>query len=209
MDGDVRKLERAAASIVAELVAAERVSSVPFAPFDASVHSPGGEWSAVYLWRNGERQEATCASFPMTTAALESLQDGAFGGGGHGGSAGRPSCAFGSAYFSRLAPGTTLTPHCGPCNARLRCHLPLRVPPATSIGAAACELVVAGRRMTWTEREAMLFDDSFEHSAAYRLPPGAEASGAPARVVLVVDLWHPEVNAVDRRVLSALYPPGL
>ena len=34
----------------------------------------------------------------------------------------------GSAYFSLLSPGARLRPHCGPTNARLRVHVPLRVP---------------------------------------------------------------------------------
>ena len=39
-----------------------------------------------------------------------------------------PGCAFASAYLSKLTPGTLITPHCGPCNARLRVHLALRIP---------------------------------------------------------------------------------
>ena len=31
-------------------------------------------------------------------------------------------------YFSRVKPGTHITPHCGPANVKLRCHLGLIVP---------------------------------------------------------------------------------
>jgi hypothetical protein len=68
--GDIWKLERAAAGLTAELDAAERrererelysrytggasarAPGALFAAFDPAVHR-GGEWSAVYLWRNG------------------------------------------------------------------------------------------------------------------------------------------------------------
>lgn len=36
--------------------------------------------------------------------------------------------SLGSAFFSLLAPGARLRPHCGPTNARLRAHLGLIVP---------------------------------------------------------------------------------
>ena len=42
-----------------------------------------------------------------------------------------PVAPFGSAYISKLAPDTLITPHCGPCNARLRCSLGLDVPRRT------------------------------------------------------------------------------
>jgi hypothetical protein len=32
---------------------------------------------------------------------------------------------------------------------------------------------------------------------------------ATSRVVLVVDLWHPELAAPDRAALGVLYPPGM
>jgi len=69
---------------------------------------------------------------------------------------------------------------------------------------------VGGERLTWTAGEALLFDDSFEHSAAYRLRPGAVGSPLPPpRLVLVVDLWHPLLPVPDRAALGVLYPPGM
>ena len=32
---------------------------------------------------------------------------------------------------------------------------------------------------------------------------------AEPRVVLIVDLWHPELSEADRRAIRTLYPPGM
>ena len=78
-------------------------------------------WLDVSLVANGKRHERGAALAPFTSGLLLSdsggmLRDAA-------------SCVLGSAFFSLLAPGTRLRRHCGPTNARLRCHLPLLVPP--------------------------------------------------------------------------------
>jgi hypothetical protein len=43
---------------------------------------------------------------------------------------------FSFAFFSTLHPQTTIAPHHGPSNIRLRCHLPLTVPTSTSPDSA-------------------------------------------------------------------------
>ena len=96
--GDLWKLERACEAVRAELDrAATSViegggASDCFAPFDSAVHQ-GGEWSAVYLWRNGVRDDANCDAFPVTAAVVDSLAHAAYlnhagGGGGIGGDGG-------------------------------------------------------------------------------------------------------------------------
>lgn len=39
-----------------------------------------------------------------------------------------PLCRLGQVKFSLISPGTTVLPHCGPSNMRLRLHLGLRIP---------------------------------------------------------------------------------
>ena len=283
--GDVAALETAAPAIRVELrsavfARARRGDDDSFEAFDPAVRR-GGEWSAVYLWRNGVRDARNCAAFPVTAGVVDALRHGCFGGGtgtkgtgstGTGstgtGSTGTGStdgatggggggedddesvnpggCAFGSAYLSRLTPGTVIRPHCGPCNARLRVSVGIRVPApkpdrrnlfrrcldatarASERVAAAivgdvvgrtdgvCALTVGDERVAWEQDRAILFDDSFVHSAEYA-PPG-EVTDASAyepgeldtpRVVLVVDLWHPKLGPADRRALRALFPPGM
>jgi aspartyl/asparaginyl beta-hydroxylase (cupin superfamily) len=66
------------------------------------------------------------------------------------------------AELSRFAPNTTLRPHTGPTNSRLRLHLPLVVP----IGADA-GLTVGGESHRWEPGQCLVFDDSFVHEAWY------------------------------------------
>ena len=96
----------------------------------------------------------------------------------------------GSHFFSRLAPGTHLSAHCGPSNFRLRCHLGLVVPPGVRIR-------VADETREWREGECLIFDDSYEHEVWH--------DGGADRVVLICDLWHPDVDLATQ-VYPALAP---
>ena len=95
--------------------------------------------------------------------------------------------------FSILQAGTHITAHYGPTNCRIRCHLPLFVP-------KGCLLCVNGERRKWKEGELLLFDDSFLHEAWHRGTDGE-------RVVLMLDLWHPELTMVEREALAFVFPP--
>jgi hypothetical protein len=99
---------------------------------------------------------------------------------------------FAYAFFSALAPGAAIAPHFGPANTRLRVHVPLRVPAG---GGAA--LTVAGERRVWAEGEPVVFDDSFEHAA--------ENKSDGERVVLLFDVWHPELSADERAAVEAMF----
>ena len=78
--GDLIVLERAAEAIAAEveLASIARRRDGMFAPFDPTVRKGVGEWSAVYLWRNGIKDKVNCAAFPATMAALCALRSSAF-----------------------------------------------------------------------------------------------------------------------------------
>ena len=94
---------------------------------------------------------------------------------------------LGSAYFSFMRPGTLLKAHCGPTNARLRCHLGLFVP-------GDCRLRVGEESREWREGELLVFDDSFEHEA--------RVEGTEPRLVLIVDVWHPELDTHEKRMAA-------
>jgi aspartyl/asparaginyl beta-hydroxylase (cupin superfamily) len=94
-----------------------------------------------------------------------------------------------SILFSRLAPGAHIPPHTGFLNTRLICHLPLIVPPN-------CHLRVGNEQREWRAAEAWVFDDTIEHEARN----GSDRS----RVVLIFDIWRPELTVQERTQVAAL-----
>lgn len=93
----------------------------------------------------------------------------------------------GLAYVSRLAPATAVAPHRGPTNMRVRCHFGVTVPPG-------CEFVVDGTSRGWSEGKCIVFDDSFEHAVCN--------AGTGDRLVLVIDLWHPDLTVREIELLE-------
>ena len=93
-----------------------------------------------------------------------------------------------TALFSLLRPGAHIPPHHGYLNARLICHLPLIVP-------GDCALRVGNETRAWRQGELMIFDDSMEHEAWNR--------SAELRVVLLFDIWRPELTDAERALVAA------
>ena len=135
-------------------------------------------WSAFYLWKSGVPQPENLARCPSVAAAL----------------ADAPLCTIPgrtpSVLFSLLRPGTHIKPHHGFTNARFICHLPLIVP-------ENCAMRVGPETRPWVEGEACVFDDSIEHEAWNR-------NADKLRVVMIFDIWRPELSAVERELVSAL-----
>jgi aspartyl/asparaginyl beta-hydroxylase (cupin superfamily) len=94
-----------------------------------------------------------------------------------------------TALFSLLRPGTHIPPHHGFLNTRLICHLPLIVPPG-------CALRVGNETRPWKEGEVVIFDDSMEHEAWNR--------SSELRVVLLFDIWRPELTAAERGLVAGM-----
>jgi aspartyl/asparaginyl beta-hydroxylase (cupin superfamily) len=92
--------------------------------------------------------------------------------------------------FSLLKPGTHIPAHHGISNTRLICHLPVLAP-------AGCALRVGPMTRSWEEGKALIFDDSFEHEAWNR--------GSRLRVVLLFEIWRPEISLAERDELTALF----
>ena len=90
-----------------------------------------------------------------------------------------------------MHPGVTVSPHCGRTNAKWRVHVGLVVPD----GAHAANLRVGAETIRWREGESFVFDDSYEHEV-YWEPRPAEVLLAPehARLVLILDVLHPQLN---------------
>ena len=135
-------------------------------------------WSALYLWRDSRPVEANAARCPRTMAALERV----------------PLSHIGTrtpqVLFSRLEPGAHIPAHGGMLNCRLICHLPLIVP-------QGCWLRVGNETRQWKEGSLLIFDDSIEHEA--RNPSGE------LRVVLLFDIWRPELSEAERHGISSIF----
>lgn len=94
---------------------------------------------------------------------------------------------FSSSYLSIMKPITSLDKHFGPCNIRLRCHLPLVLPDDEE----ACFIRVGGQVKFWKEGELAIFDDTYEHESC-------NLSEIHDRVIMVFDIWHPELMPQER-----------
>ncbi len=92
--------------------------------------------------------------------------------------------------FSLLKGGARIAPHTGMFNTRLVCHLPLIVPPG-------CRFRVGNEVREWEEGKLIIFDDTIEHEAW-------NDSGED-RVVLIFDVWRPELSEQEQRELTALF----
>jgi aspartate beta-hydroxylase len=135
-------------------------------------------WSAYYLWKNGQPVAANVARFPNTMRALRDV----------------PLCHVSkrspSILFSLLQPGAHIPPHNGLVNTRLICHLPLIVPGPNRFR-------VGNEIRQWQEGRAWLFDDTMEHEAWN--------DSDRARVVLLFDVWRPELSDEEHRLVAALF----
>lgn len=92
--------------------------------------------------------------------------------------------------FSMLKAGAHIAPHSGMFNTRLICHLPLIVPPG-------CRFRVGDEVREWEVGKLLIFDDSIEHEAWNDSPDD--------RVVLIFDIWRPELSERERHELTALF----
>jgi hypothetical protein len=182
----VAAIEAQTAEMRAELesvVAAEKgfapyVQSTPDRPAPANPLLDDPSWSAFQLWRGGERVEPNASSCPHTMAALDHAPIPVI--------AGRSPMAI----FSLLKPGTHILPHHGMLNTRLICHLPLIAP-------EGCGMRVGAETRAWQTGEMLIFDDSFEHEAWNR--------GTDSRIVLLFEVWRPELTADERAALTDIF----
>jgi len=135
-------------------------------------------WSAYYLWKNGEPVAENAARFPKTMRAL-----------GNAPLAHVPNRSP-SILFSLLKPGAHIPPHNGLVNTRLICHLPVIVP-------GKCRFRVGNETHDWVEGKGWAFDDSIEHEAWN----GSDRT----RVILLFDVWRPELTEEERRLVVSLF----
>jgi aspartyl/asparaginyl beta-hydroxylase (cupin superfamily) len=136
------------------------------------------DWSTLYLWENGGPVEANVERCPRTMAALSEVP------------LPHITTRAPAIFFSRLSPGARIPPHHGMLNARLICHLPLIVP-------EGCGLRVGNETRRWEVGKALIFDDTIEHEAWNE--------DEEDRIVLIFDIWRPELTEEERRSVTAVF----
>jgi aspartate beta-hydroxylase len=148
----------------------------PQSPQHGMLNNP--DWSAFYLWKNGEMVPQNAARCPKTMAAVANIP------------LTHTNNRSPSVLFSLLRPGAHIPAHCGFVNTRLICHLPLIVP-------KGCTFRVGNEIRPWVEGKVWLFDDTIEHEAW-------NESDA-LRVILLFEVWRPEITAVERQQINAMF----
>ena len=184
-------LEAATSEIAGEfaaVAAAEAADLVPYINYPTSVPlaqwkalNNNRDWTAIHLIERGVVNPRNAQHCPRTMDMLRSIPQPEIPGAGP------------NAMFSLLAPHTHIPPHTGITNTRLVFHLPLIVPPG-------CWFRVGDDRRDWVAGKAWVFDDTIEHEA---MNP-ADA----LRVILIVDVWHPDLDAATRRGVAAVIGAG-
>jgi len=136
------------------------------------------DWSALYLWRDARLIEENARRCPRTIEALNKV----------------PLSNIGSrtpaVLFSRLEPGAHIPPHSGMLNCRLICHLPLIVP-------KGCWLRVGNETRAVEQGRTLIFDDSIEHEA--------KNESGELRIILLFDIWRPELSEAEHAGISAIF----
>jgi hypothetical protein len=170
----------------AELAAVVADGDAAFAPYiERPVDRPApnnpllesSDWGAFYFWRNGAPVGDAAARCPATMAALALAPMPRIPG------------RSPNALWSRLKPGTHIRPHVGMLNTRLICHVPIKTAPA-------CTLRVGSETREWIDEVPLIFDDSIEHEA--------RNDGPADRVVLLFEIWRPEVTPEERDGIAAI-----
>src|SRR5437764_5876108 len=185
-------VEAATASVRAELVELLKQGTENFRPYiqagEGDVRLDANkdlvenrDWSALFLCENGKPDEALIERCPATWAAVNEAPLARVPGWGP------------TVMFSLLNAGARIEPHTGMFNTRLVCHLPLIVPPK-------CTFRVGNEVREWREGKLFIFDDTIEHEAWN--------DSNEDRVVLIFDIWRPELSARERDELTALLSTG-
>lgn len=164
-------------------------------PHDWSHNFVGKEsktpWTVLYLMNQGRWAEDTILRHfnrTLSTLGLLDLMN---------------NCIFGNVFLSRLTPGGVIAPHCGPSNVRHRMHVTLKA--RSSCSKRRPSLLVRETTLHWTQDEIFVFDDSLIHSVEYPFGDNT-AAGDNERIVLIVDLWHPDLSPSERAAVCDLYP---
>jgi len=161
------------------------------------LHVGNWDWHSYVL--SGTVQPKFQQACPQTVALLGEMEEQLF----FGPSQSQEHNPFGFAFFSTLHGKSLIKPHTGPMNLRLRIHLPLIVPSDVKPDAFSknpvtkCGIRVGDQIRSWKEGKAVVLDDSYEHEVWNETKD--------VRVVLLVDIWHPDVRMEERERIGKMF----
>lgn len=139
---------------------------------------PRKAWAVYLFYHLGVNVEPVTGQCARTLALVNSLPGACL------------DYTWGDFVFSAMKPGVHLPTHCSIDNIRVRIHLGIAIP-------KGCTLRVGTETRTWQAGRCITFEDSFEHEVYNR--------SDERRIVLIADLWHPDLAAVEVRALTALF----
>ena len=163
-----------------------------------------GQWDWHSYMTKGSLQGHFGQHYPETTAILQGLRDAKvlFEG-----------VPFGYTFYSTLHPKSSIDAHAAPMNFRLRVHLPLIVPadpspsstssssstldPDAGTNQPLCGIRVGPVTRSWQTDKALVLDDAYNHQVWNETDE--------KRVILLVDLWHPDVTMSEREDIVAMF----
>jgi aspartyl/asparaginyl beta-hydroxylase (cupin superfamily) len=182
-------VEAAAGAVRDELLALLAASPDEFRAY-IHAHEPGVElggneallgnkaWSVLFLCENGWAVPKVIERCPRTWETVLGAPVPRVAGWGP------------TVVFSLLKGGARIAAHSGMFNTRLICHLPLVVP-------EGCRFRVGNETREWEVGKLLIFDDTIEHEAWN--------DGPEDRLVLIFDIWRPELSEREKRELTLLF----
>ena len=186
-------------------ILAEYKKSAPDIPSDYQVdtehhtlHKGSWDWHSYMLKGHCQDDSVFANKFKKTTQMLQGLREKGLL---------FEEVPFGYTFFSTLHGKSRIAAHSAPMNLRVRLHLPLIVPEtdqdsSTTSSTASQERPSCGIRVgpitrEWVPGKALLLDDSYDHEVWN--------DTSSTRVLLLIDLWHPDVTLQERQDIVQLF----
>jgi len=136
-----------------------------------------GEWKDLFFYNNGARNNIACKAFPNIARIIDSIKElqGV-----------NPGCVC----LSFIYPGTSVSPHFGISNNKLRLHLGIKNLDDSTLYVKdkSFDKNTNILKLKWKKGKAFIFDDSFEHWVENK------STGNKPRIILLADLWHPDLT---------------
>ena len=148
--------------------------------------TPTGKWRVFHLMDQGVWQKDKMISCPNIMQLLDSITSQLMIGN-----------LYGNVMLSVLESGSSIEPHTGPCNFRIRCHIPIQP-------SHGFYIRVETEVHTWEQDRLLLFTDHHEHEVWHSNDAAVRTKAIP-RVVLILDIWHPAIKKEERTMLNYLF----